>query len=289
MYNIDGKTKIYGLIANPIEHTKSPFIHNMLGSSLGINMVYVPFLVSHGRLEAALNGFKAANIKGFNITIPYKVEIMDYLDHVDERAKKIGAVNTVKIIDDRLIGYNTDADGLYRSCIQHGIAFKGKTVGIIGAGGAAKAVAIMCADEGVKKIIIVNRTISKANSIKSVIDEFYDLEVETLTMDQISSVGPLDICFQTTPIGTYPNVNECVIKEPDFFDKIEYAIDLIYNPSETLFLKEAKKKNTCVINGSDMLYYQAVKAFELWNDIEISDEIIKQCLIKFNEHIYKRN
>lgn len=286
MHRIDGRTKTFGLIGNPVEHTLSPYIHNMLAKSMDINMVYTPFHVEHGRLNDAIKAIRGLGIKGFNITVPYKSDVMAYLDCIDDKAQIIGAVNTVHVINGQLIGYNTDADGLYISCKRKGMTFNNKTICILGAGGAAKAVAIMCAQHNVDKIIIVNRTVDKATNIKTKLDDLYTLETKAISYDKLNQIDHIDICFQTTPLGMYPKTDRTPIRDQDFFHKLEYAIDLIYNPSETRFLTMAKACGAISLNGLGMLYYQAVKAFEIWHNVKIPDHILEECLVNLNKMIY---
>ena len=154
---INGKTKIYGIIGNPIEHTLSPLMHGMFADAAGLDMVYVPFHVADGQLEAALRGAYGLNICGMNVTVPYKNAVIPYLTEVDQRAAAAGAVNTLvrDAREDRegFIGYNTDMNGLWRAMKEEGISLEGKEVIILGAGGAGRAAAFLCANSGVKKVV----------------------------------------------------------------------------------------------------------------------------------------
>src|SRR5690554_3078659 len=143
--SINGKTKVLAVIGDPIEHSLSPKIHNTLCQKLNLNYVYVPFRVEPAYLEDAVRGFKAAGLSGFNVTIPHKQNIIKYLDEVDLEAQLMGAVNTVKIINGRLIGFNTDGIGFIRSLQRNGIEVNGKNIMILGAGGAARGIAIKMA------------------------------------------------------------------------------------------------------------------------------------------------
>lgn len=289
MQNINGKTKLYGLIANPVEHTKSPLIHNGISDLLGINSVYLPFLVKDS-LEEAINGAKALNIQGLNVTIPYKQDVIKYLDEIDQEAKEIGAVNTIIIKNDKLIGYNTDARGLARDCKRQGVSFDNKNVCILGAGGAANAVAILCAKSNVNKLYIVNRTMSKAETLRDMIRMYYkSLDITCLSYDDIYKIDDIDICVQTTSLGMSPYIDRSPIDNNEFFEKLEVVVDIVYNPRQTKFLKDAAKHGVMIINGLGMLYYQAVEAYEIWNDIVISDQDIEIGYLALQDNVYSCN
>lgn len=283
---INGKTKVLGLIGCPIEHTMSPFIHNLLANKMNINIIYLPFHVEKGNLKPAMLGAKALNLLGTNITVPYKVEALELVDFLDDRAKLIEAINTVKYFNNKIYGYNTDADGFLLSCIKAGITFQNKKICILGAGGASKAISLICAEKKAKKLIIANRTIDKANLLKNTIQKNFNIEVDAIGYNELKSFSNIDICIQTTSIGMHPNYNDSIINENDFFKNLEWAIDLIYNPKETKFLKLAKEKGINTLNGFGMLFFQAVKAFEIWNDVIIPESIIEECYQLFSDYIY---
>lgn len=284
---VNGKTRTLGLFGNPVAHTYSPFIQNLLAQYMEINSVYMPFKVDEGKLSDAVNGAKAMNFLGNNVTVPYKVDVINYMDVLDENAEMIGAVNTIKYTNGLTYGYNTDGEGLIMSCKKSGIAFKDKTVCILGAGGAAKAVAVACAKVQVKKIYIINRTIEKAKVIAEIIKKYFNTEVIVADYNQLEALKPIDICFQTTSIGMHPNVEACPITDNSFFENMEWAVDIIYNPCETRFLKQAKEMGISTLNGLGMLYFQAVKAFEIWNDTLVPEEIVDIIYQKFYNHVYE--
>jgi len=289
MININGKTDVYGVIGNPIKHTMSPYIQNMLAQEMNKNVVYIPFHVKEGQIVNAINGLNGLNIKGINVTVPYKVDVITFLDEIEEQAKKIGAVNTIKLKEGKLFGFNTDAQGLEMACNNNNIKIKNKVVCILGAGGAAKAVAVLCADNEPKKLIIVNRTLEKALEIKdTLLKDYNNLSIEVLSYDKLEQNTDVQVVFQTTSIGLPPNTNQCVIKDSVFFKNVEAAVDLIYNPKETKFLKMAKEgnENIIIMNGLEMLYFQAVRAFEIWHEVKIPEETIKKCMIEVYNKVY---
>lgn len=284
---INGKTKVLGLIGNPVEHTLSPIIHNSLSKELGINCVYVPFHVPHGELDKAIAGGKSLNLQGLNVTVPYKVDVMDFLIEITPFAEQIGAVNTLKFTDNGYIGYNTDAEGLGMSLKKNEIELRNSDVVIIGAGGAAKAVAVLCAKEKVSSITIINRTLSKAEQLSDNIKKFYDLPINVIGYDQVNQLQEFDIAFQTTSIGMSPDIHKNPVEDEAFYKKFHSAVDLIYNPEKTLFLKKAETNGAKIVNGFEMLYYQGVRAFEIWNNLLIDEKILDKVFLQLLE--YKKN
>lgn len=271
---IDGKTATCGLIGNPVEHTVSPTIHNTLASDLGINMVYVPFHVEKGQLEAAVKGAYGLNIRGCNVTVPYKNDVIKYLADIDDLACKIGAVNTLVRTDGGYKGYNTDITGLLRAMKSDNVTLENEKVVILGAGGVGRAVAFMCAVNGASKIYLLNRTVEKA---KQVADEVnFAVGEERVTAMAMSDYSQLSengyIVIQSTSVGLFPNVDDVVIDDNSFYKRIKSGYDLIYRPWETKFMKLVKENGGVAYNGLKMLLYQGIDAFELWNGCKVSEE-----------------
>lgn len=270
---INGKTKICGLIGNPVKHTLSPMIHNTLTKKTGINLTYVPFLVEKDGLEAALRGAFELNILGMNVTVPYKSLVMDYLSEVHETAKAIGAVNTLVRTQDGFKGYNTDMEGLHRSMISQGITINGETVIILGAGGAAKAAAYLCVREGASKVYIVNRRIEQAKILADMLNEKFETDTAvSLPLKEAHRISE-DNCLaiQATSVGLYPEVHKAVIEDRDFYKKIHTGLDLIYNPEVTKFMKLVGDAGGKAYNGLKMLLYQGIIAYELWNNVKVEE------------------
>lgn len=271
---IDGKTATCGLIGNPVEHTVSPTIHNTLASDLGINMVYVPFHVEKGQLEAAVKGAYGLNIRGCNVTVPYKNDVIKYLADIDDLACKIGAVNTLVRTDGGYKGYNTDITGLLRAMKSDNVTLENEKVVILGAGGVGRAVAFMCAVNGASKIYLLNRTVEKA---KQVADEVnFAVGEERVTAMAMSDYSQLSengyVVIQSTSVGLFPNVDDVVIDDNSFYKRIKSGYDLIYRPWETKFMKLVKENGGVAYNGLKMLLYQGIDAFELWNGCKVSEE-----------------
>ena len=183
--DINGYTRTCGLIGNPVEHTLSPVIHNTLSMVLGENLAYVPFHVENGRLEDAVKGAFALNLLGLNVTVPYKSDVIPYLTDIDPLAENIGAVNTLVRTETGYKGYNTDMPGLYRAMCEDGVKVKGEKVLILGAGGVARAVAMLLLDKGAREAILLNRTVQKAQEVadgKSIVSPAGNLRKQCLWM-----------------------------------------------------------------------------------------------------------
>lgn len=274
MVNIDGKTRLCGLIGNPVEHTMSPMIHNSLAKACGHNLVYVPFLVDEGKTDEAVKGAYALNILGLNVTVPYKSEVMKSLVAVDELAKRIGAVNTLVRTEGGYKGYNTDMSGLKRAMESEGISIKGEEIILLGAGGASRAVAYLCGSLNAKKVYLLNRTLNRAKNVAKEVNESFGREivVPMLLSDYNKLPDEKFLAIQGTSVGLAPNDNEAVIEDACFYRKIHTGFDLIYRPLTTRFMQLAKEAGAKAYNGLKMLLYQGVIAYELWNNVKISNE-----------------
>ena len=276
--HINGRTKILGIIGDPIEHSFSPYIHNTLCNQLDLNYSYVPFKVSSENLHDAVKGLKAVGIVGFNVTIPHKKNIIRYLDNVSKEALLMGAVNTVKNVEGRLYGYNTDGEGFIRSLYEEGVYVKGKNIIILGAGGAARGVGIKMALEGAESIVILNRTVERAYEISSIINDNIRgvSKHDVLNREILLHYGQsCDILINTTPLGMYPDVDSCPVDDMDFLHSGIVVCDLIYNPFKTIFLKKAEEKGCKVINGLGMLLFQGINSFQIWTGVKVSTDAHK--------------
>ncbi|EHP87092.1 shikimate dehydrogenase [Methanotorris formicicus] len=275
---INAKTKLIGLLGHPVEHSFSPIMHNAAFRDKNLNYVYLAFDVLPENLRYVIDGAKAMGIVGFNVTIPHKIEIMEYLDEIDENAKLIGAVNTIKIENNKAIGYNTDGLGARMALEEEIGKVVDKSIIIYGAGGAARAVAFELAKNN--NIIIANRTIEKAKSLAEEVREKLNKTEEEVKYSGLdASLDEIDIIINATPIGMYPNVDvEPIVKAEEMHNDM-VVMDLIYNPLETVLLKEAKKVGAKTINGLGMLIYQGAIAFEIWTNEKPSIEVMKDAII----------
>lgn len=271
---INGKTRTCGLIGNPVEHTMSPVIHNTLAKELGINMVYVPFLVEKN-LPDGIKGAHALNLLGMNVTVPYKSDVMESLADCDELAQKIGAVNTLVRVANGFKGYNTDMTGLYRAMTSYGISIKGENVILLGAGGAARAVAFLCAYYGANRVYILNRSVQKAEIIAAEVNAAMNRQcLIPMALEEYDKLPEEKmLCIQATSVGLSPKEQDVVIEDRNFYKRIHTGYDLIYRPTNTRFMQLVKEQGGQAFHGLKMLLYQGVEAFELWNQVKISREL----------------
>jgi len=287
---IRASTKVYGLIADPIGHSLSPLLQNTLSGKMGADAVYVPLPV-HDNLKNAVAGAYALGIEGINITTPYKTEIVQYLTGLDEAAGAVGAVNTLVRSLAGYRGYNTDLPGLRKALKSAGIVIAGKDVILIGAGGAAKAVAYLSALSGAKSLTILNRSIEKAELISEGLHAaFPDFPVRT---EEIRGWKKLRkkgyISFQTTSVGMFPHIQDCIIEEEAFYRKCSAGIDLVYTPTETVFLKKMKSAGNVTLGGLHMLIYQGALSWELWNlGIKVPEKTINEVYETVRKELLKR-
>jgi shikimate dehydrogenase len=284
-----GTTRMLALIGNPVEHTISPLIHNTLSKTLGKNLIYVPFKVEKKRLDYVIEAFKELGVVGFNVTVPYKRDIMRFIDENSRDAILMGAVNTVKIVNGKLHGYNTDAEGFVRSFKEEaGCGFKDKTVFIIGAGGAARAIAVKVASEGAKKIFITNRTLVLAQELAELINTNISEIVKPFGMSDkqiLEAIKDSDIIINTTAVGMFPETENIPLSNIDGITNKHIVYDVIYNPIETKLLAESRNKGAKVINGFGMLVYQGILAYEIWTGVKISTELCSEIKEKIKAYL----
>ena len=274
---INSKTKLLGLIGNPVEHSLSPIMHNEALKDKNLNYVYLAFDVQPENLKDVVNGAKAIGWKGFNITIPHKIEIMKYLDKIDDDAKLIGAVNTVKIENNKAIGYNTDGIGARLSIEEIMGEVKDYNILVIGAGGSSRAVCCELAKNN--NLTIINRTVEKAEIIANELSDKLNNIIDYGGLNSNYNIANFNIVINTTSLGMYPNINNKPPINMQNIKKDTVVMDLIYNPKETLFLKEAKEKGCTTINGLGMLIYQGAKSFEIWTAVKPDINIMKNAII----------
>lgn len=270
--------KLYGVIGDPIAHSMSPQMHNVLYSDNEIDAQYFPFHVSRADLQAAVNGLKALGVTGFNVTVPHKVAIIPFLDRIDPLAESIGAVNTVVNEDGQFVGYNTDGTGFVMGLTANLSNLEDKSILLIGSGGAARAIYFTLAKNGVKQLDICNRTIFKAEEL---IEQCpYTIPSKAIGKDGAEkTLGHYDVIIQTTSIGMAPDYDLSPLKL-DNLRSDAFVSDIIYNPLETLFLQEAKSKGAKIQNGLDMFVFQGALAFEKWIGFFPDTERMKQIVRK---------
>jgi len=278
-----GKTKVCGVIGDPIEHTMSPVIHNAAFRNMGMDYVYLPFRVKKEEVGRAIEGMRALNIRGLNVTIPHKVAVIPFLDELDPLASKIGAVNTIVNDNGVLKGYNTDATGFLRPLLEEGIEPKGKSVAILGAGGAAKAVSFILAERGAH-IVILNRRqeMDWAEELASQISRAFSREVTALELNRENLAGVLgktEILVNTTSVGMSPDTGKTPV-DTDLLRPDLVVYDIVYNPIKTRLRQEAEAAGATVISGLDMLVWQGALAFEKWTGRKAPVNLMKAEAVK---------
>ena len=265
---IDASTSLFGLIGNPVAHSLSPVIHNQAFVATECNAVYLAFCVTD--LGAALKSINALHVKGLSVTLPHKVAVLEYLDDIDNRAAKIGAVNTIVNHNGNLTGYNTDCQGAIHA-LQTRTTLDGKSVAIIGAGGAARAIGF-----GLTKVAehltILNRTRKTGEHLAA------DLQADYCPLDECRPKR-YDILVNATPLGMHPHTDASPIDARSLSKKM-VVMDIVYNPLKTRLLKEAADKGCRTIDGLDMFVFQGAHQFELWTGKKAPVEVMRQAALQ---------
>lgn len=293
MKKIDGTTRVCGLMGNPVKHTLSPLIHNTLAEDMGQDLIYTAFEVETEAVGDAVKGAYALNLLGMNVTVPHKSAVLPYLKEVDELAAKIGAVNTLVRCAGGYKGYNTDMTGLLRAMKSDGVTLKGEHVILLGAGGAARAVAFLCVQEGAERVYLLNRSQKRAEEVAKEVNEAFGKEAVTAMLltqhHQIpgyaDSSGKKYLAIQGTSVGLSPDTQAAVLYDSDFYQKIHTGYDLIYRPYETRFMRLVQEHGGRAFNGLKMLAYQAIHAYELWNQVSVGEEEADRIIQKLKEEM----
>ncbi|MHB1688678.1 MAG: shikimate dehydrogenase [Ignavibacteriaceae bacterium] len=262
-------TKILGLIGHPLKHSYSPFIQNVAIELIGIDYIYLPFDVPSSNLKNAFRGMIALGIRGFNVTIPHKENILQYMNNVSDEASIIGAVNTVVNELGKLIGYNTDVNGVLETLNPYKDEIFGNEISVIGAGGASRAVIYtLIRHFKPSKIYLINRTEQRADALKNYFQDkmkFSSFKTKELfPPDLVDVFKNSKLIVNATSVGMYPGVDDSITTLADSFTKDQIVFDMVYNPLQTNLLKLASSKGAIALDGLKMLVYQAAKSFELW-------------------------
>lgn len=275
------RAELVGAFGNPIDENPTGVMEEAAFAAKGLNFRYLTIKVEKDDLEAAMNGVKAFNMKGINLTIPHKVNVLKYLDELSEAAQIIGAVNMVVNKDGKLWGENTDGKGFLISLKNEGVSVEGKKVVILGAGGAAKAIGVECALAGAEKITIVNRNKERGEDLVKLISEKTKADSEYVAWDSSYKVAPeTDIFINATCIGLYPDVNSKPDVDYDTVNSSMVVSDVVFNDPNTLFLQEAAKRGAHTINGLGMLVNQGALNFTLWTGEEAPVDVMVDTLKK---------
>lgn len=266
---LKNNTSLIGVIGHPIKHSFSPLMHNVSFDIGNLPYVYLPFDVLTSNLEDALKGMNALGIKGFNVTLPHKEKIIDYLTSVSEEAGVIGAVNTVVNDNGALNGFNTDVNGIVATLEPYKEQLNGKVVSVIGSGGASRSVIFaLIRYFKIEQINIINRTVEKAERLKDYFAEkmlFNNIKTyELVPPDVVKVLNKSQLIVNSTSIGMSPEIDDTPTEIAESFTKGQIVFDLVYNPLETKFLKLARTNGAIALNGLKMFVEQGAKSFELW-------------------------
>ena len=281
-------TKLTGLIGHPIKHSYSPFIHNIAFDLKKLDFIYLSFDVTPSNLRTVLKGIVGLSIRGFNVTIPHKENIMQLLNEVSDEASIIGAVNTVVNDLGKLHGYNTDVDGIYETLQPYKEEISGNEISVVGAGGAARAVIYtLIRHFKPSKINLINRTEQRAESLKNY---FYDKmkydsfkTKELFPPELVSVFKNSKLIVNATSVGMFPEIDDSITGLNDSFTKGQIVFDLVYNPPQTQLLKLAASQGAVTLDGLNMLVHQAAKSFELWTGEKMPVNQIYKSLLLYVE------
>lgn len=281
---IRGTTRLVGLLGWPVAHSRSPQMHNAAFAALGLDWAYVPLPVAPSDLGDAIRGLRAMGFMGANVTVPHKTAVIPYLDEVSPLAQAIGAVNTLRVVEGRWIGENTDVEGFRQALAEVGLSARGQSILVLGAGGAARAVLAALALEGAKEIFLVNRSPERARRL---IAEFSEaLPRIGLRLPPIHMLHPEEpppegvaLLINTTPVGMAPEVDASPWPpERPFPWGLQGVIDLIYDPPRTRLMALAEAAGLPAYNGLGMLLHQGALAFTLWTGREAPLEVMRAAL-----------
>ena len=277
---LDGYTRLAAVVANPIKHSISPFIHNTAFEATATNGVYVAWEIETSDLEQTIRNIRRYQMFGINLSMPYKEQVIPYLDELSDEARLIGAVNTVVNHDGILIGYNTDGKGFFKSLPSFTIT--GKKMTLLGAGGAAKSILIQAILDGANQISVFVResSMEKTKSYLDRLEEQTGFKVDLYALEDVSElqarIAESDLLVNATSVGM--DGQSSPVLESIVLPETLLVADIIYKPFETPFLKWASSQGNPGVNGLGMLLYQAAEAFQLWTGKEMPTEVIWQSL-----------
>jgi len=277
---ISGKTRVYGVIGDPIEHSLSPAMHNAAFNHLKLDCVFLAFRVKAAELEDAVRGMRGLGIHGLNVTMPHKDAVTKYLDEVDATVKFLGSVNTILNDDGRLLGFNTDGVGALRALRDNGVDLNGKKLLLLGAGGAAKAIAYALAKE-VEELYILNRASEKAKDLAEALSRALGRKVvgDALSPSAVQrNLRDADVLINATSAGMHPNINQSLVA-PQWLKPDLTVMDIVYNPLETKLAKDAKAAGARVVSGVEMLLYQGAASFEIWTGLSAPIEVMRRAAL----------
>lgn len=273
------RVELVGVFGDPVDGNPTGVVEEAGFATTRLNYRYITCLVKRGDIANAILGMRAMNMRGVNLTMPHKVDVLPYLDELTPAARIIGAVNTVVNHGGHLLGENTDGKGFVKSLTDEGIDLHGKTVCLLGAGGAARAIGVECALNGANKIIIVNRNAERGTALRDAIAENTDAQAEYIPWDgSVPVPEQTDILVNATCVGLFPDVNACPDIDYDTIEKGMIVCDVVFNPAMPVFLQKARQRGARTISGLGMLVNQAALNFEIWTDVKAPREVMLEAL-----------
>ncbi|MBC7099797.1 shikimate dehydrogenase [Candidatus Bipolaricaulota bacterium] len=279
----DSRTRLLGLIGDPVEHSLSPQLHSFLISQAGLNYCYLAFRVPKGRLPEAISGMRALGIRGLNVTIPHKEAVVSCLDRLSPEAEAVGAVNTIANQDGELVGHNTDIQGFLAPLLARRIRLKGAKAVVIGAGGGAAAVAYGLLWAGAE-VAITSRTLKRALALARRLSQFGGVSAHPFK-ELPTLLGGAELLVNATPVGMHP-LSDDMPMSPELLREGLLVYDLVYNPCPTKLVREAATRGATAIGGLEMLVWQGAKALELWTGHRFPKKHIEAALLHLKEALH---
>ncbi len=277
---ISGKTRVCGVIGDPIEHSLSPIMHNAAFEALDLDYVFLAFKVKPAHVADAVDGMRALNIRGLNVTMPHKKKVMASLDRIDLSAQIIDSVNTILNQGNLLFGFNTDGVGAVKALKENGVELKGRKVLLLGAGGAARAIAYAMAKEA-DELAVLNRTVKQAKALAKLIEKTANKKIASGSLspsDVQKNLQDSDVLINATSIGMKPHPEETPVP-PKLLRSNLSVMDIVYNPLETKLAKDAKAAGAKVVSGVEMLIYQGAAAFDIWTGKSAPVEVMRKAVL----------
>jgi shikimate dehydrogenase len=280
--SINPKTRVFALIGNPVSHSMSPAIHNAAFMELNIDSIYVAFLVED--VKSAMAGMRSLdNFRGMSVTIPHKIEVMQYVDEIPEVDRYIGSINTVVKEDGRLIGFNTDGPGAMKAIVDAGVELEGMNVLMLGAGGAARAIAFTLANKGnISQLVLLDINEEFLSQLGDDLKSGTDTDIIPGHLDEAAikeHMATADLIINCTPVGMHPNEDATLVPE-ELFRPGQVVFDVVYNPLETKMLLQAKAKGLKVIPGVEMFINQAILQFERFAGTDAPEELMRNVVLE---------
>jgi len=278
---ISGKTKICGVIGDPIAHTLSPTIQNSAFRHLNLDFIFLAFKVKTAELETSIKAVRALGIRGLNVTMPHKTEVINYLDEIDKTSRFLNSANTIVNTESKLLGYSTDGIGAIKALMENGVELASSNVVLLGAGGAGRAIALSLV-ENVSKLVILNRDYKKAKKLELDLNLKFkkNVSAESLSTDSLTNnLRDSDLLINATNVGMISNKKLSIV-DSNLLTPNLTVLDIVYNPLETKLLADAREVGAKTINGIDMLIYQGAASFELWTGKKAPIDVMKNAVLK---------